>query len=234
MFEGQGQIRLKRAPDARCGTSVCRKLWYIYSDERTLHHVLSTGRFYHVLSAWGASKRALLCVIESTSVVEYFSGLSIPSRHDKGQPNSSPGGISSVFLWTVFLLLIVLLSTFQLSYQNKCAQKPKKLHYPVLFCMHHCLRQIFAYLIGRPMIFLRNLGRVEMMSQVTVFCRHTTRCVFSERRFFSTGKTWPTEMKVWKHTGQPLPHVGCPNAIWKRQLQSKVRVRRKKNSHLVI
>lgn len=94
--------------------------------------------------------------------------------------------------------------------------------------MHHCLRQIFAYLIGRPMIFLQKHGRVERMSQVTVFCRHTTRCVFSERRFFSTGKTWPTEMKVWKHTGQPLPHVGCPNAIWKRQLQSKVRVRRKK------
>lgn len=234
MFEGQGQIRLKRAPDARCGTSVCRKLWYIYSDERTLHHVLSTDRaLYHVLSAWGASKRALRCVIKSTSVVEYFSGLSIPSRHDKGHALvASAVYISGLF--SCFLLLIVLLSTFQLSYQNKCAQKPKKLHYPVLFCMHHCLRQIFAYLIGRPMIFLRNLGRVEMMSQVTVFCRHTTRCVFRERHFFSTGKTWPTEMKVWKHTGQPLPHVGCPNAIWKRQLQSKVRVRRKKNSHLVI
>ena len=41
------------------------------------------------------------------------------------------------------------------------------------------------------MIFLQKHGQVEMMSQVTVFCRHRTHCVFSERHFFLTGKLDP-------------------------------------------
>ena len=40
------------------------QLWKIYSEERALYHILSTGRatqraLYHVLSTMGASKRAL-------------------------------------------------------------------------------------------------------------------------------------------------------------------------------